>query len=382
MDKQILLEYQWPYLLSFLPSEAELERTARESGALKRKRSVASASALLRLSLAYGFCGLTLRQTAAWAEVAKVAEVSDVAVLKRLRSSDVWLGQLLGIKLAERASPPPPQSEYRLRLFDATCISKPGSTGTDWRVHLGFDLQRMRIDHIELTDASGGETMTRFPMKPGEIAICDRGYAHRRGLKSTRDSGGDFIVRLNWQNLPLQTPRGHKFDLIDFLRKIPDAVAGDEDVLVPDAGGKGTPSMPARVVAVRKSEPAAEASRAKVLRENGKKGKTIDPRSLETAGYMFAITSISGKALTPAHVLELYRFRWQVELTFKRLKSLLQLGSLPARDPPLARSFLFAKLLAALLLEDFTDRFLAFSPWGYPLPIEPPVPVEDPACPS
>jgi len=382
MDNKIVLEYQWPYLLSFLPSEAELERTARETGALKRKRSVASASALLRLSLAYGFCGLTLRQTAAWAEVAKVAEVSDVAVLKRLRASDTWLGQLLGLKLAERASPPPPRSEYRLRLFDATCISKPGSTGTDWRVHLGFDLQKMRIDHIELTDASGGESMTRFPMKPGEIAICDRGYAHRRGLRSTRDSGGDFIVRLNWQNLPLQTLRGHSFDIVGFLRKLPDVVPGEEDVLVPAAGGKGTPSLPARIVAVRKSEPAAEASRAKVLRENGKKSLTIDPRSLETAGYMFALTSVPAKALPAAHVLELYRFRWQVELTFKRLKSLLQLGALPARDPQLARSFLFAKLLAALLLEDFTDRFLDFSPWGYPLPIQPAIPLEDSTCAS
>jgi IS4 transposase len=50
--------------------------------------------------------------------------------------------------------------------------------------------------------------------------------------------------------------------------------------------------------------------------------------------------------------LELYRFRWQVELDFKRLKSLLQLGNLTARDPPLARTFLYSKLLAALLLED------------------------------
>ena len=97
MDSKIILEYQWPYLLSFLPAEEELDRSAKETGALTRKRQVPSASVLLRLALAYGFCGLTLRQTAAWAEVAGVASLSDVALLKRLRASSDWLGLLLGL---------------------------------------------------------------------------------------------------------------------------------------------------------------------------------------------------------------------------------------------------------------------------------------------
>jgi IS4 transposase len=118
---------------------------------------------------------------------------------------------------------------------------------------------------------------------------------------------------------------------------------------------------------VRKSEAAAEAARASVLRERARKGRTVDPRTLESAGYVFVLTSLTGDLLSASEVLELYRFRWQVELAFKRLKSLLHMDELPARDPPLARSFIYSKLLAALLLEDFTDRFLAFSPWGYRL---------------
>ncbi len=66
-------------------------------------------------------------------------------------------------------------------------------------------------------------------------------------------------------------------------------------------------------------------------------------------------------------VLDIYRFRWQIELAFKRMKSLPFLGDLPARDPPLARCFLYSKLLAALLLEDFTSEILSFSPWGFRL---------------
>jgi hypothetical protein len=367
VEAQVLLEYQWPYLLTFFPPSEELERTAREKGAITRKRAVASAETLLRLALAYGFCGLTLRQTAAWAQVIGIAHLSDVALLKRLRASDVWLGYLLGLKLAENAPPPPTQPSHRLRLFDATSISRPGSSGTDWRVHLGFDLSSLSIDHIELTDVKGGETLTRFTLSSGEIAVGDRGYAHRKGLHSVRVAGADFIVRLNWQNLPLKNAQGTSFDLLGFLRRLPEAQSGECAVIVTGSDQDAVPDMPARLVAVRKSEAAAEASRAKVLRERAKKGRAVDPRTLETAGYVFVLTSLPAEVLSASQVLETYRFRWQVELAFKRLKSLLYLGHLPARDPPLARSFLFSKLLAALLLEDFTDRLLAFFPWGYRL---------------
>lgn len=382
MDTNIMLEYQWPYLLSFLPSEEALEQTAREMGAMQRKRGVRSASDLLRLALAYGFCGLTLRQVAAWAQVTEVAEVSDVALLNRLRKAADWLGLIVGIKLAERAPPPLKNTDHRLRLFDATTISRPGSKGTDWRIHLGFDLSTLAIDHVELTDSSGGESLTRFTLRQGEIAIGDRGYAHRKGLQSVIESDANFIVRLNWQNVPLQTSTGRKFDLLNFLRCLPDAKVRAKEIRVAPSAHQGVPPLYGRLVAVRKSEAAAEASRAKVLRERKKKGRTVDPRTLEAAGYVFVLTSLSDEKLTASNVLELYRFRWQVELAFKRLKSLLHLDDLPARDPPLARSFLFAKLLAALLLEDFTERFLAFSPWGYRLAQTSAVTLEDPARPA
>lgn len=378
MNSQTVLEYQWSYLLSFLPAESELEKTARECGAFRRRRAVDSASELLRLALAYGFCGLSLRQTAAWAEVAGVASISDVALLNRLRSADRWLGHLLGNKLAERAATSlnAPRS-LRLRIVDATTVSKPGSTGTDWRVHLGFDLATLAIDHVELTDARGGETLCRFTFEPGDVVVGDRGYAHRRGLWSVLSSGADFLVRLNWQNIPLQRPNGRKFEVLDALRSLPEARVGEFAVRVTPQRKEGIPAIAARLVAVRKSEAAAEESRRRVLKERSKKGRAVDPRTLEAASYVFVLTSVPEERMDAAQVLEAYRLRWQIELAFKRLKSLLHLNELPARDPALARSYIFAKLLAALLLEDFTDHFLSFSPWGFRLVRAPTEPLAD-----
>lgn len=367
MNAMTLLEYQWPYILSFLPSLEVLEKSAKETGALVRKRNVRSASDLLRLIFAYGFCGLSLRQTAAWAHVANVAEISNVALLKRLRASEKWLGQLLAIKLAESATPPPmAESAHRVRLIDATSITKPGGKGIDWRIHLGFDLHALAIDHIELTDVKGGESFTRFEGKKGELFIGDAGYAHRRGLQSLVDDQADFIVRLSWQNVPLMhADKSSPFDIPNALRSLPEAAVGDFDVFVKPS--KTNSAIAARLVAVAKSEAAAEAARVRVMRERSRKGRSVDPRTLESAGYIFVLTSLSRDTYDANKILELYRFRWQVELAFKRMKSLLSLDALPAKDPPLAKTFLYAKLLAALLLEDLTEAFLAFSPWGYRL---------------
>ena len=371
VDAQTSLEHQWPYLRSFLLGEAELEETARDTGALVRKREVSSASDLLRLALAYGFCGLSLRETAAWAETTGIASISNVALLKRLRKSAPWLGKLLGIKLASRTALSTTTTTNAapciLRLVDATSLSKPGSQGTDWRIHLGYNLTRLSIDHVDVTTGAAGETLTRFKLKPGEIVLGDRGYAHRRGLQHILQQQGTFIVRLNWSTLPLQSSDGGPFDLLKTLRAIPDATASSWVVLIAASKEGNLPPMAVRLVALRKTEAAAQEARRKILQTASRKGKAVNPTTLEMAGYVCLVSNVPSSTLSALDVLEVYRFRWQIELVFKRMKGLMYLDELPAKDPELARAFIYSKLLAALLLEDLTERYLDFSPWGYPV---------------
>lgn len=370
MEPQESLEHEWPYLLSLLPDEQVLEETAKAWGAIQRKRAVGSASTLLRLALVYGFCGYSLRQTAAWAEAAEVALLSDVALLKRFRNASEWLGHLIGIKLAERVTPIL-LNQSRLRLIDATTVSAPGSKGTDWRIHLDFDLGAMAISEIQVTQVEGGESLLRYEFDPGELVVADRGYAHRSGLAHVLDAGGQFIIRLNSSTIPLQKPGGDPFDLLSSVRSLSDAKAEAFDLEVQPDRRQKIPALPVRLVAVRKSEQAAEQARIKALREAARKGKAIQPQTLELAGYVLVLTSTTAAEFSPEEILEIYRFRWQIELVFKRLKSLLQLDALPAKDQGLARTFLYSKLLAALLLEELTHSYLSFSPWGYRLRARP-----------
>lgn len=363
------VEQDWPFLLSLLPPD--WEQQAKTTGAFQRKRGVPDAGAFLRLLFAYAYCGLSLRLTVFWAALKGIADLSEVALLKRLRHAKPWVGQLLTAKLAETTRlPRPGRAGLRVRLVDATVASRPGSTGTDWRLHLGFDLATLTVDQVEVTSAQGGETLKRLPAQPGEITLADRGYAQRQGIAALTAQGGHVIVRLNWSTVPLQHSDGRPFDLFAALRSLASTQVGEWPVRTAPATD-GTPAVPGRLVVLQKSPEAAEAARRKVQQEGRRKGKTPDARTLEAAGYVLLFTTLPPEVLTAPEILELYRFRWQIELAFKRMKSLLELDALPAKDPDLCQTFLLTKLLAAVLVEELTHRWVDFSPWGYGRPAAP-----------
>jgi hypothetical protein len=225
-----------------------------------------------------------------------------------------------------------------------------------------MDLRLGQVDHVELTDAKGGETLTRFGFTPSDLVIADRGYAKAKGLLSVTQANAFFIVRNSRKSVGLEHSDGQPFDYLEALNTLPEATPGEFPVHIRVSPKQ---SFPCRLVAIRKSEPAAERTRAKILTEGRKKGHVTDPRTLESAGFMTLLTNLPKDRVPDAQVLDLYRFRWQIEINFKDLKSVLDLDSLPAKDPALARTFLFAKLLGAFLIDDLTTRYVSFSPWGY-----------------
>src|SRR5712664_2491388 len=74
-------------------------------------------------------------------------------------------------------------------------------------------------------------------------------------------------------------------------------------------------------------------------------------------------TTFAQDTFSADDVLHWYRLRWQVELMFKRLKSLAQLGHLPKADDESARAWLYGKLFVALLSEQLIRRGQTLSPW-------------------
>jgi Transposase DDE domain len=363
----------WEIILRMLPRG--WQDKARESGAMRRCREFPNAATLLRVLLIHLAEGCSLRETAVRAAAGGLVEVSDVAVLKRLRTSGEWfrwMGErLMSQWITLRPVQPLLRKGLRIRLVDGSTVSEPGATGATYRLHYSTHLPSLACDEVHVTDTSIGESLCRFAVAEGDVLIADRGFANRNGVRHVHRCGGAVIVRLNLTNLPLTDAKSRPFLLLRRLRGLRAGQLGDWPVLVRQARDDAAPAVAGRVCAIKKSKTAAQRSRDKAIREARKQNRQIQPETLEAAAYIFVFTTLDDDI--PARViLELYRGRWQVELAFKRLKSLLALGHLKKFDPQGAHAWLQGKILVAILIECMIAFAERFSPWGYPIDADTP----------
>jgi len=356
----------WEVLCSFLP--AGWEDKAREYGALVRARGVADAPALLRTLLIHIATGCSLAETSVRARQMGLGQLNAAAVYKRLRSAEEWLRWLAEQTRADLGMVAPTGGR-RVRAVDATAVSEPGSTGTDWRIHYALNLQTLQCDFFELTDGQGGEAWRRFPVLSGDILLGDRGYSNPPGVQHVVKAGGDVVVRLNRSSLPLWDAQGRRLAVLKPARTLSPKQTGEWVAGVRPASA---PPISGRLVGVRKSRQAAAYARRRLLRMASKQQKPVSAESLEAAQYFFLWTSLTA-SWSCFQVLELYRSRWQIELAFKRMKSILGLGHLPKKGPESCRAWLHGKLFTSLLVERLIGAARTLSPWGYELgePTEP-----------
>lgn len=360
-----MVEREWAVVSQFLPPG--WRELAKAKGALVRARGVGDPETLLRLLLMHVAGGLGLQQTVARAAQQGLATISAVALHKRLQASEPWLRALTLQMLAHTRYRPELAARWktrRVRVVDATDITEAGARGATWRVHYSLRLPTLDCDSFEVTGAEVGETFRRFDVKPGDIILGDRGYCHARGIASVLAARADVVVRLTSTALRLFKARGsERFDLFAALRSLRGHQVGEWSV----AFGAEGQRVKARLCAVRKTVAAAEDAKAKMLRAARKKGRRLLPQTIEAAEYIVVLTTLD-RHTSASEVLELYRARWQVELAFKRLKSLLQGGHVPKSHPESARAWIQAKLLTVLLIERLIEEAGFFSPWGCELP--------------
>lgn len=354
----------WEAVKGFLPTG--WEKKAKGLGALLRQRNVKDPGSLLRLLLIYLADGCSLRETVARARQARLCRLSDVALLKRLRTASEWLRWMSLELLARRGCvmrKPEWLSRYNLRSVDATVICEPGSTGTDWRLHYSLELFGLKCDYFKLTQPEAGESLTNFSVAPGDLLLGDRAYGSLKGLWHVRNKGGDFLVRLRSGAFGLYSAAtSERFDLLKALSGLSIGEVGEWEV---EARAAEQTAMRLRICAVKKSREAAEDSVQRATRKAKDRGYTPEPETIELHRYVVLATSVAREHMSAEQVAELYRIRWQIEIAFKRLKSIMGLGHLPNVDPVSARAWLHGKVFVALLVQAMVDEGRSFSPWGY-----------------
>ena len=363
------LDEDWRILLQLFPPN--WEELGRASGAVKRLRGFASLPDLLRTLLLHVGCGWSLRETAVHAKLAGLADVSDVTLLNRLRQSEDWLRQLCqGLWKTNGVDLQPAFHGQPVRLLDATVVKEPGKTGSQWRIHYSLRLPSLECDFLELTAVKGprsGEWLGRFPFQAGELVLADAGYSRPGGVAAVVQPQADLCVRLNPLALPLYTEHGHPFPLRRRLRAVERA---GETLDWPVWVRAGEQRLAGRVCGLRKSEEAIRKALRKLRNKQQRSKGAMTEEAQQYACYVLVFTTLPRRSAPARIVLECYRLRWQIELIFKRFKSIGQLGHVPKQDDRSSRAWLYGKLFVALLSQTLARVGSSVSPWGYYLPQE------------
>jgi len=338
----------WAYIVHELPDN--LEESAAKTGALIRHKGVKSAADLLRIILTYGVTNMSLKATSAWVFASNLGVMSSVALFLRIRDARDWLSQLISTMLDGEAKPLGCKG-LKISIVDATVLTGPGSKGTDWRLHTGIDPFTGHINSINLTDNSVGESSKNYPVQAEEILVGDRAYGLASGIFHVHQLGGYVVARANLHAIRLCRSDRSLFNPMLEESNLPKAGVANFDIIIPVP-----PEKSSRSHKTWKLEKAIDWIPARLLAVRTIKDTII-----------WVITTVPEALATDEVIMELYRVRWQIELEFKRLKSLLGLDAMPSRQGPTAESWILARILAAILVEKLLRDSGVFSPWGYTL---------------
>ena len=340
------------------------EAKAKELGALLRAREIKTAKELLWIILLYMTEGKSFRGTSALIRLSGEAELSDVAVLKRIRNSASWL-QWLCENICRQAglivTKPAWLKKRNVKAVDGTEDVKCGVRRQCYILHYCLDIFTLAAQELHVTDIRTGEKLANFTLfEKGDIVMGDRMYGNIPGIAYLRQQKADYVLRINSRGFHLVNGKNQKIDLKSRLSAL-------KEGKTTDIFGKclinGT-YEPIRICAYRKDSQNEQAGLNRVKKANQQKqgGKPVSEEQQENNKYVMVATSL-GKEVSASQVLELYRLRWQIEIAFKRLKSLFQYNDLPATNSESVRAWFYGKLLLAALCETMVNTG-RFSPSG------------------
>jgi IS4 transposase len=153
----------------------------------------------------------------------------------------------------------------------------------------------------------------------------------------------------------LLAKNGDIVDVLAKLRRLKHGAVLDEDLAARCDGGP----IDGRLIAMRLPDDAAERARQRVRKE---KGASASAESLEAAGFVVLFTTALRDRLSAERCLEGYRVRWQIELQFKRWKSLCGFDMLPNQRDDTILAWLYAKVLLGALLDRMASIPTEISP--------------------
>jgi len=230
----------------------------------------------------------------------------------------------------------------------------PGSGGAasaaNCKLQTVYDYKRGELEFLDVT--AGTVPDNRYTdhlpgmLHQGDLLLIDQGYFKLKTLAEIAAKGAFFLTRFLVRTL-LKDPITHApIDLAKHLSRL-EGNACEMDVLM---GGEKVPKVACRLIALRVSEQVANERRRRLRKEAKKKGRAVSKHYLRMCDWTLLITNIPQRWLPMDMVRALYTVRWQIELLFKQLKSILRIHQSDTGKENRLRCELYGKLIGAVII--------------------------------
>ena len=167
------------------------------------------------------------------------------------------------------------------------------------------------------------------------MVLVDAGYSHPPGIAEVVREEAHVCVRLNPASLPLWDEPGRPFPLLKKLKALQRAgTVAEWRVWV----HSGEQRIAGRLCGIRKSETAIRKAQRRLVRKQQRGKGAATSETQEYARYILVFTTLPSREVATRQVLDCYRLRWQIELTFKRLKTIVRWGHIPKQDDQSSRA--------------------------------------------
>ena len=351
-------EERFEQVLGLLPKGWESK--AKELGALSRARKIKTPEELLKLILIYLTEGKSFAGTSAIMQLMGASQLTKKAVHKRMVNSAEWLQWLCeNIYRQSGIIAPKPSwlGKKNVLIVDGTEECTCGIRKQCYMLHYCLDLFTLDTREFMLTDIRTGEKLRNFKqIGKNDIVMGDRMYGTIQGITYLRKQKAGFILRIRSSWFNIYNRKGQKIDILKRFCRLKEGKCADIDAQIKAADEY----IPVRICAVRKDSESERKGlkRLKYVNQRKRNSKPVTELQSENNKYIIVATSL-GDEVSAEQIMELYRARWQIELAFKRLKSLFRYNDLPAKQSKSTMAWFYGKLLLAALCETLvnTGRF-------------------------
>jgi hypothetical protein len=237
-------------------------------------------------------------------------------------------------------------------LADGLPGSGGGASAANCKLQVGYEYKHGELGFFKIDPGTRPDNAytTQLPsfLQPGDLALFDQGYFKLETLSQIAQKRVFFLTRFLVKTTIRKAETSEPIDLENALYRLPGNTYEFQVIM---GGRNGLPEVRCRLFCLRVSEKAANERRRKLLKEARKKGRTPSKTHLALCDWTLLVTNVAETNLPVEMAWRLYSLRWQIELLFKQLKSVLAIHrSQTRKNISRLKCEIYGKLILAVLI--------------------------------